>query len=173
MNDIILENIKYMLYQRGYLGNIIEKKDESIWIISKTVEENLLLYDSYLPKINIEVLRYVLKKMQSNNITHGIILYQNGITPSFQKGVEYMTNYRIEYFCIKEFEFRMTDLYYYCPHEKIKDKQKEIQIKEMYGIQNIPILLKMDPICRYFGFMRGDVIQILRKDNTLAYRIVK
>ena len=51
------------------------------------------------------------------------------------------------------------------------DLEKTDFIKRMG--QDIPIIYKGDPVSRFYNFEKGDIVRILRKDNTIGYRIVK
>ena len=86
-----------------------------------------------------------------------------------------MIHFETEYFFLKEFQYDLTELHYYVPHEKIEQNDLIHEIKLKYK-NSIPILLKSDPVSRYFGFQRGDFIKIVRNDlgvNVICYRIIK
>ena len=46
------------------------------------------------------------------------------------------------------------------------------QIKEKYG-DTFPSLLKSDPISRFYGYNKGDIIKVTRKNGIVIHRIVK
>ena len=53
-------------------------------------------------------------------------------------------------------------------HEKVPDSEKF----DKKIIDKLPILLKTDPISRFYGFKKGDLIKISRKNNYIFYRRV-
>jgi DNA-directed RNA polymerase subunit H (RpoH/RPB5) len=58
---------------------------------------------------------------------------------------------------------------YFNKHMKIinfDQKYKKYKLK-------LPIILKNDVACRWYGYNINDIIKIIRKDNTIFYRIVK
>ena len=73
---------------------------------------------------------------------------------------------------LNEFQYDIKKLYYYVPHTKINDKELLKTIKDKYK-NKLPILLRSDPISRYFGFKRNDIIQIDRNENEICFRQIR
>ena len=71
--------------------------------------------------------------------TNPISIYQNNITTNCLKVIEHLFQYSIELFSLNEFQYDITKLYYYVPHEKIID---ENLLKDFYknkGFYNVKI----------------------------------
>jgi DNA-directed RNA polymerase subunit H (RpoH/RPB5) len=131
-----------------------------------------LLVFIFSEKMGIDSLKYIIGFCEKINIKNVIIIHQNIVTSNCRKVIESLFQYNIEIFELNQFQYDITSLYYYVPHEKVNDENLITFIKQRYQ-NKIPILLKTDVISRYFNFKRGDIIQINRGENNICYRIVK
>jgi len=149
-----------------------------------TVQENIHLYqhnETGLPyfvifilhdKLGIEHFKIFLHLSENTIVRNIILIYQNIITTNCLKVIDNLFQYNLELFRLDTFQFDITSLYYYVPHIKISDTALLGEIHQKYG-NNLPTLLKNDPIVHYFGFKRNDVIKIIRSPNEFIYRIVR
>jgi DNA-directed RNA polymerase subunit H (RpoH/RPB5) len=113
------------------------------------------------------MIKYYVVSLEERDIRHGIIIYKDVVTSSCRKVIESMTmSFTFETFSFAEMQFTLTDHILYIPHTKVKKDDVPESTK------GFPVLLKTDPVCRYFRFERGDVIQVHRKNGTCMYRIV-
>lgn len=123
-------------------------------------------------KMGIEHLKSYIQHCENTIIKDIIIIYQNNITTNCLKVIEHLFQYSIELFSLDEFQYDITKLYYYIPHEKVVDEKIIKEMKEKYK-NNLPILLRNDPISRYFGFKRNDIIKVIRGENEICFRQVR
>lgn len=166
--DKALETIQEMMIDRGYTKWV---ERETVKICStKDKKQHVLIYPCQTEKFNIEGVKFAVYQLQQHHLKHVIIIYQNIITSSAKKAIEHLQDYVVELFEKKEVQFNPTHHVLYCPHVKIKKDTDEVPSNQ---IALLPVLLRTDVIARYFHFHRGDVIRIIRKNGSLAYRIVK
>lgn len=137
---------------------------------TKDNKSHIMIYPCVTDKFNIEGVKYAVYQMQQHRLKHVLIIYQNIITSSAKKAIDHLQDYVVELFEKKELQFNPTRHSLYCPHIKIDKNQDEVP---PHQISLLPVLLRTDVIARYFHFHRGDVIRILRKNGSVAYRIVK
>ena len=156
-----------MLMKRSY--SFIEEKDQ-ILFFSNDMNHKIVAKIFTDDKLNIDSLKEFLAFIYSNNVMHGIIIYSNVITSSSKKILEHLSKIYIELFDICELQYDITSHTLYCDHEKIDDDEK---IHLTPYITKLPILLKTDPVAKYFNFQKNDVIRICRKNGTIAYRLVR
>lgn len=161
MNDIIITNLKH----RGYI--FIKQEDNIIFMRNNNEIILVFINDGILNMINIKDYMSITNSLK---VSHIIIIYTNKITPSTKKIINY-NDIKIELFEQNEMSFDLTKHKYYYPHIKVDNNIKETLLNK-YG-NNLPIILKSDPIVKFMNFERGDIIKILRKDNNIFYRIVK
>lgn len=131
-----------------------------------------LLVFIFSEKMGIDSLKFVIAFCERMEVKNIIIIHQHLVTSNCRKVIENLFQYNIEIFQLDHFQYDITSLYYYLPHEKVHDPELIEFIKDNYH-NKIPILLKSDAISRYFDFKRGDIIKVTRGENDICYRIVK
>ena len=122
--------------------------------------------------MGVDCLKKHLKETCTESVKDYIIVYENQITSTCNRIISDLFQYNIELFCLEDFLFDFTELYYYIPHERVKNQEKINELRERYDTK-FPILLSSDPVCKYFGFKKNDIIKVIRSDKEIAYRIVK
>ena len=122
-------------------------------------------------KIGVELLKKYIEQCMNKQINHYIVIYQNSITSTCLKILNNFFEYNIELFPLDQFKFDITRVKYYTKHEKVSDNEKKTLKKIYQG--NLPVILSSDPIVRYFGYKKDDILLIYRENNELSYRIVK
>ncbi|ROL40859.1 DNA-directed RNA polymerases I, II, and III subunit RPABC1 [Anabarilius grahami] len=115
------------------------------------------------PKVGIKTIKMYCQRMQEENITRAIIVVQMGMTPSAKQSlVDMAPKYILEQFLQQELLINITE------HEHLSSKLKESQL---------PRIQAGDPVARYFGLKRGQVVKIIRPSETagryITYRLVQ
>jgi len=145
--------------------------DQYYILFSNSDNDNIIFYFYDQEKLNIDAIKEFINVLEQHSITHGMIVYKNIITSSCKKILSNLFKYEIELFFMKELLYDITKFKYYCVHDRLNEKEAK-KIKEKFG-SSLPILLKNDPISRYFYFQKNEVIKITRRNGTIAYRVVK
>jgi len=57
-------------------------------------------------------------------------------------------------------------------HEKVDINEKNAEDFKKSKTDKFPILLKTDPVARFYGFSKGDIIKITRKNGYVTFRRV-
>ena len=166
--SIIQPNVNRMLECRGH--QILQKKvDICIYGNDDGAKILVLYYTS--EKLNIDAIKDFILVLEEAKIHHGIIIYHGNVTASTRKVLEHLHKFRIELFSSKEFRYCLIDHRFYCPHRRLPPDEAE-EIKNTFGT-NLPVLLRTDAVARYFHFTKNDIIEVTRKNDSIAYRIVK
>ena len=160
-----------MLQQRGYYH--FEQNDEQNYtIMINEKDEKIIIFLCDTLKFNIQYIQQYMTQMYDNNILHSVIIYKNSITPFVKKIIEdNIDELNIELFSKDILQFNITKHCLVPKHECLNDKETE-NFKQKMGL-NIPVLLKSDPICRFYNFKKGSIIRIIRRSGFISYRIVK
>ena len=153
-----LETLTEMLKDRGHEELDIEHTSEAIIVRSETIFCIITKDD----KINVAFLR---KTFEDNEeYDHFIIVYPTTITPSAKSAIN--PNKRVEFYTYPELSFNITK-HFLVPKHCIETGD----IK--YKHTEIPVILSIDPIVKWYDFPMGSVIKVIRRDESVAYRYVK
>lgn len=166
-----LVTLKEMLNDRGYGDGMsrIQTSDDIYMVVG---HKKILVYVCSMEKFNIDSVKYIIYHLQQANMTHAIVIYQNTITSSARKAIEYLQDYVLELFEVKELQYNPTRHRFYCPHTRLSKQDVASELSSV-KISSLPVLLRADVISRYFRFVKGDIIRIRRHNNSIAYRLVK
>ena len=112
--------------------------------------------------------------MKQIDVFHAIIVYKDSATPVAKKIIEESNDILIELFQEEELSYNITKHYLVPKHELIYEKGSKgaKEFKDKYS-DKFPIILKSDPISRFYGYKKGDIIKVTRKSGNIMYRIVK
>lgn len=146
-----------------------EESGENMITVSPT--ESVIIFLIGTDKLNIDGVKEMISIMNEYNIRHAVMVYQNSITSSARKALDLLYQYRIELFALHELQYDITKHAYFCPHEKVEDITELGFLKNQ--VSKLPRILISDPVVRYFGFAKGDILRIRRPNQTIAYRVVK
>lgn len=157
--------------QRGY--EIIEQDDDRI-LANKKCGNQICIFLANNHKFNIERIEEYIVMMRKMDVWHCIIVYKDNATPVAKKFVSDSTEMQIELFNEDELQYNLTKHYLVPLHElyEFKSKKEYDVFKKKFG-EKLPVILKTDPVSRFYGFKKGDIIKITRKDGYVAFRIVK
>ena len=159
-----------MMSSRGYDIDINDVNDDQI-IFTNSCNKQIIVFFCSLQKLNINSIKEYIKLIEEKELNHAIIIYLNIITSSAKKVVENLYNVTIELFTSDELQFNITEHSIVPTHIQLSDAE-DAEFKTKYGIK-IPVIMKTDPISRYYNFTRGKIIKIIRYNNSISYRIVK
>ena len=132
-------------------------------------------------KLNNNVLKKLIEKMNSNNISHMILIVpDSSVTSGILKAIEKLRmegSHKIEIFEQKEVLINITEHDLVPKHEPLTKQMKQ-ELLDRYKINEsqLPKILKSDPVVRYFGVEPGTVMKITRRSETsgryVTYRLV-
>lgn len=158
---MIQQTLVEMLNDRGFELNeecSIARKEQQI-IHIKILEQK---------KIGKREILNIIEEMEDEDVEHLILVIPQKLTPLALQELK-MCDKEIEVFLYKEMMFNITK---HCTQPKIQlltPQQKKNLIKEIKSSQ-LPILLKSDPIARYYNAKPGMVFKFQRP--SIYYRIV-
>ncbi len=168
---ISLSNIEKFMERRNYTFQNKITNDIFLYQQNETGSP-LFIILVFQEKMGIEHLKNYIGTCEKTIVKDIIFIYQNSITTNCSKIIENMFQFHVELFSLNEFQYDITKLYYYVPHEKITNEKKIREIREIYK-NSLPSILRTDPISRYFGFKRSDIIKITRSPTEICYRMVR
>ena len=175
---IIEENYSQISYQDWLLKN--NNKSSLNGIFYKKEGENIVrLYFEYLEGIKLIAndIGSFFSKMKDAKADSGIIVISGVLSSQAkQKLADINIELQVECFNISELMVNITEHAYVPKHillteEQKKDLMKRYRIKE----NQLPKILRTDPVAKYLGLKRGDIVKIIRSSETagkyVTYRI--
>lgn len=166
---VIQQNVDRMMSCRGF--HLDHKDDENVLIYKHQDNTAVVVFFYRMEKLNIDAVKDFIMLLGRLHIHHGIVVYHGNVTSSTKKVLEHMHKFNIELFASREFKYCLVDHQLYCPHRRLPPKEAQ-EIVDAFGT-NLPVLLKTDAVSRFFSFCKNDIIEITRKNHSIAYRIVK
>lgn len=167
-----IEILKEMFEQRNYTNVEYDGKD-NIHARKPNGNPVLCMLDCIYCKLNIDNIKEKHEQLEKQNIKHCIIVYNETITPAVKKDIPRFEKigFRFELFQLDDLQFNCTK-HSLVPKHTLLTPEETKYFKEQYG-SNIPVLLHIDPIARFYGFLPGQIIRITRRNGFISYRIVK
>jgi DNA-directed RNA polymerase subunit H (RpoH/RPB5) len=185
MFDKAIKITKEMYTSRGW--TIIEEEPKSITakIISDDGHETLATakFIETTQDIKTPMFQGIIESDEYDCIT---IVCNGSITTNVKK-IENMTKGKVELFHNNDLQMNITTYHLQPKFQKLsqsdskdfKMKYLKCKIEKKNGkegtskLRNFPIMLKSDPVARYFRYKSGDVIRVITSDDEISYRIVK
>ncbi|KNC79637.1 hypothetical protein SARC_07973 [Sphaeroforma arctica JP610] len=142
-------------------------------------EEDSVLVSFCGVKVGIAQVKDIAEAMEAARVKRAIFISRLPMTPSAKTGIEKikMTGRMIEAFRETELLYNIVQHAAVPKHVVLTNAQKQ-EIKKKYKIVDtaFPRLLMRDPVARYYGCTRGQVLKIIR-DSPMAgkqvtYRII-
>ena len=165
-----------MVQQRGYV--VIDQDDERILASrenkSTKEEEQICVFITNTSKFNVESIQEYISMMKKMEVYNCIIVYRDSATPVAKKIVEESKDMNIELFIEDELQYNITKHYLVPKHEIAYRKGTVgcVNFKKKYT-DNLPIILSTDPLSRFYGYEKGDIIRVVRRNGYVTFRIVK
>jgi DNA-directed RNA polymerase I, II, and III subunit RPABC1 len=130
------------------------------------------------PKVGIKTIKKYCERMQDENISRAIIVAQQGMTPSAKQSLTDMApRYILEQFLEAELLVNITE-HKLVPEHVIMTPEEKQELLLRYKLKEaqLPRIQQGDPVARYYGLKRGQVVKIVRPSETagryISYRLV-
>ena len=159
-----------MIEQRGY-SIIDDESDDFIIMAVKQDGERMCAILMDIHKFDVSRLKDYIGLMKELNVKHSIVAYKEKVTSKTKKTVENMDDIKIELFTDDELSFNITKNEL-VPKHILLSKEESKQFIHTYGTR-FPVIRTTDPISRFYGYERGDVVEITNKSGYISHCIVK
>jgi len=136
------------------------------------------VYWSLEDKVRTEMVRSLILEMDKLKLTHAILITP---TDNYTSGTKKVLldlikskKWKIETFEFSELQYNPIQ-HELLPKYKILTKEEENKLQEAYQLQDfqqLPILRYDDIMSRYLGLSRNRIVQFIRPDKTINYRLV-
>ncbi|KAH9252084.1 hypothetical protein BASA81_010066 [Batrachochytrium salamandrivorans] len=139
--------------------------------------EYIVVLFSDEPKVQSKDARGCMDRMARSSATRAILVADEPLTTSVRAVLTLQPKVRIEPFLTAELIIDITEHELVPDHVVLTEDEKKLVLKR-YNLNDsqLPRMPTSDPISRYFGLSRGNVVKIIRSSETagryVTYRIV-
>ncbi|TFK49906.1 DNA-directed RNA polymerase RPB5 subunit [Heliocybe sulcata] len=140
-------------------------------------QDQIFIFFSEEKSVGVKTMRKLLGILEEKSIQRGIIIFPGNMTPSARKVIVAMTDtYKLEEFSESDLLVNITHHTLVPRHEVLAPEDKRILL-ERYRLKEtqLPRIQLADPVARYYGLKRGQVVKITRPSETAgryaSYRI--
>ena len=136
---------------------------------SQSADDKLLVFFADEETLGITRLRKMMDRMRESTIMKAILIFPMKLSPQANKFVNEMQQqkYYVELFSEAELLVNITQHVLVPKHEVLVDEAKKLLLKR-YRLKEtqLPRIQVTDPVARYYGLKRGQVVKITRPSET-------
>jgi DNA-directed RNA polymerase I, II, and III subunit RPABC1 len=128
-------------------------------------------------RITVPIIANIAQKMHKDCIKRTVMIGKGSITPSAKQAiVEVQSHFIIEFFEEKELLVNITE-HELVPKHIVMTETEKASLLKRYRVKEsqLPKIQVTDPVARYFGLNRGQVVKIIRTSETagkyITYRL--
>jgi len=166
-----IEICKEMLSQRGYTIILCDNTDELPFTAQNPDTDNVVHVTFILEsKMNIRHTTDLITLLKNANLTHAIVIHNEGATPSTLKLINDSDSVDIELFHVNELQFNITK-HELQPRFRKLNPEERVTIRNTIDVSKFPKITRVDAIRKFYNFTQGDLIEITT-DDIIRYRIV-
>lgn len=164
--------------------NEIKRTNSMTGLFSKKIDKDdpskkIRLFYYYIPspKINSNSIITFLELIKESKANSGLIIMSGKISQQAKQKIQDINNIlQIEIFTLGELVVNITEHELVPKHLLLSKEEKDLLLKRYKIKENqLPKILITDPVARYLGLKRGDVVKIIRVSETaggyITYRI--
>ncbi|KAF7972513.1 hypothetical protein HWV62_2173 [Athelia sp. TMB] len=159
-------------------GGSVDRQQLNFFTNSRTnPSDQIFIYFSSERSVGVKDMRKLLTILEEKSIQRGIIVFPGNMTPSARKVIVAMAStYRLEEFSESDLLVNITHHTLVPRHEVLTPEEKKVLL-ERYRLKEtqLPRIQMADPVARYYGLRRGQVVKITRPSETsgryASYRI--
>uniref|UniRef100_A0A7S2WK41 DNA-directed RNA polymerases I, II, and III subunit RPABC1 n=1 Tax=Rhizochromulina marina TaxID=1034831 RepID=A0A7S2WK41_9STRA len=147
-------------------------------LVSRTDDENdqVLVFFPTDEKVGVKPIQSITDQMQQLNVARAIIIVRHDVTSFAKQAIQVCTKVNLEVWREAELLVDITEHKLVPEHEVLGDEDKLTLLKR-YRLKEaqLPRIQAKDPVARYYGMQRGQVVKITRDSETagryVTYRI--
>eukprot|EP00053_Salpingoeca_punica_P004701 m.50457 g.50457 ORF g.50457 m.50457 type:complete len:212 (+) comp12907_c0_seq1:241-876(+) len=183
--DVSSDDVEMNLdtFKRTYAAGGTPMRSSLDFMVSKAtpVEEESRMWIIFPeePKIGVKSIRNCVIRMDETSVKRALIVLQSGMTPSAKKALLECaeSGQLIQPFEEEELIVNITKHELVPRHVLLNEEEKaDLLLRYKLKEQQLPRIKAADPVVRYYGYKRGQVVKIIRPSpiagRSITYRLV-
>lgn len=142
------------------------------------IDDKLYVFFPEEPKIGVKTVQNYVAKMEEDKVSRAIVVVRQGLTPSAKAAMKSLgPDFVMEDFLESELLINITE-HELVPLHVLLTTEEKLELFARYKLKENQLMkmLTTDPVARYYGYKRGQVVKIIRKSDTagryVTYRLV-
>jgi DNA-directed RNA polymerase I, II, and III subunit RPABC1 len=166
-------------YWRDILGRG-GNRNELVILVTKKSDPNdqiIVFFPDENKPVGVKPIRVLTEKMEERKLSHAILVVQQKLTAFARTAIQEMgPKFEIEVFHESELVVNVTKHVLVPEHVPLTADEKK-SLLERYKVKEnqLPRIQQSDPVARYFGLKKGQVVKIIRPSETagryVTYRL--
>jgi DNA-directed RNA polymerase I, II, and III subunit RPABC1 len=191
----VYKTVSAMLYKRGYMvsrdmreitpSSFTQKfgehpSREALTILVEKADDETDQLFVFFPedeKVGVKPIKVYTDRMKEEGVTNAILVLRVDITGYAKQAVQEVSDsFRIEHFKESELLVDITE-HTLVPEHQVLSQNEKTELLKRYRLKEtqLPRIQPNDPVARYYGMKRGQVVKIIRPSETagryVTYRI--
>lgn len=159
-------------------GEAPRREDLTFFLTHKDdPDDHIFVFFPDEAKVGVKTITTYVQRMMNDSVTRAIIVVQQVLTSQARNSLqEASSKYFIEQFTENELLVNITEHTLVPKHEVLTDEEKKTLLQR-YKVKDsqLPRIQYSDPVARYYGMRRGQVVRIIRPSETagryVTYRL--
>ncbi|KAA3456884.1 DNA-directed RNA polymerases II and IV subunit 5A-like [Gossypium australe] len=153
-----------------YGENVHLKRDDLLILCSKgdAPTDQIYVFFPAEVKVGVPMVRNCAKRMKADNVYNAILVVQRALTAPAKAAINEINSYfHMEVFEEAELLTNITE-HMFVPKHTVLTNQEKKELLEKYRVKEtqLPRILVSDPVAKYYGMKRGQVVKITRQSVT-------